>query len=206
MPYTACPHGRCCSRTLALVIARPRLTARYRCCPLMSPASCPKHAPGASGHESLELRSKRCSGDRSQSSYRGLGVIPTAAVRSVPAGVGKSGEQAVSIRPQPSTGDRPVHGWLLGPSHGATDEVDTATRHATEGGAAGGAIVTHVARDYRNPSGRRWFRSTAKATRATAATSITKVSPRRRALKRWMAIGLGRSGSSPRNSACRSRP
>jgi len=49
MPYTACPHGRCCSRALALVKPRSALTARYRCCPLMSPASCPKHAPAASG-------------------------------------------------------------------------------------------------------------------------------------------------------------
>jgi hypothetical protein len=49
MPYTACEHGRCCSRALALVIVRSRLTARYRCCPSLSPPSCPKYAPGPSG-------------------------------------------------------------------------------------------------------------------------------------------------------------
>jgi hypothetical protein len=49
MPYMARAHSHCCSRALALVNARSRLTARYRCCPLLSPALCPKHAPGASG-------------------------------------------------------------------------------------------------------------------------------------------------------------
>jgi leucine-zipper of insertion element IS481 len=49
MPYTARPHDRCCSRALALVIVRSRLTARYRCCPSLSPASCRKYAPGPSG-------------------------------------------------------------------------------------------------------------------------------------------------------------
>jgi hypothetical protein len=36
-----------CSRALALVMARSRLSAWDRCCPLVSPGSCPNHAPGA---------------------------------------------------------------------------------------------------------------------------------------------------------------
>jgi hypothetical protein len=39
-----------------------------------------------------------------------------------------------------------------------------------------------------------------------APASTARASPMRRGLKRWMAIGLGGSGSSFRNSACRSRP
>jgi hypothetical protein len=59
MPYTACPHGRRCSEASPLVNARSRVPARYRCCPLMSPGSCPKHAPGTSGYESFQYRSGR---------------------------------------------------------------------------------------------------------------------------------------------------
>ena len=47
MPWTACRRERCCSRALALVMARSRLSAWDRCCPLVSPGSCPNHAPGA---------------------------------------------------------------------------------------------------------------------------------------------------------------
>src|SRR5829696_4237897 len=47
MPYTACLHGRRCSRALALLKARSRLPAWDRSCPLVSPGSCPNHAPGA---------------------------------------------------------------------------------------------------------------------------------------------------------------
>src|SRR5215216_3818306 len=51
MPYTACRHEHCCSEPSPLVNAGSRLTARYRCCPLMSPGPCPRHAPGALGYE-----------------------------------------------------------------------------------------------------------------------------------------------------------
>ena len=46
MPYTACPSERPCSEPSPLVKARSRLPAGHRCCPLLSPASCPRHAPG----------------------------------------------------------------------------------------------------------------------------------------------------------------
>jgi hypothetical protein len=48
MPYTARPHECRCSEPSPLVKAESRLPPRYRCCPLLSPGSCPKHAPGAS--------------------------------------------------------------------------------------------------------------------------------------------------------------
>jgi hypothetical protein len=49
MPYTACPGERCCSEPSPLVKARAQLPAGHRCCPLLSPAPCPRHAPkGAS--------------------------------------------------------------------------------------------------------------------------------------------------------------
>src|SRR5215217_1492042 len=47
MPCTACRRERCFSRALALVMARSRLSAWDRCCPLVSPGSCPNDAPGA---------------------------------------------------------------------------------------------------------------------------------------------------------------
>jgi hypothetical protein len=47
MPCTACRRERCCSRAVALVMAGSRLSAWDRCCPLVSPGSCPRHAPGA---------------------------------------------------------------------------------------------------------------------------------------------------------------
>jgi hypothetical protein len=47
MPYTACRRKRCCSEPSPLVMARARLSAGHRCCPLVSPGSCLRHAPGA---------------------------------------------------------------------------------------------------------------------------------------------------------------
>jgi hypothetical protein len=49
MPYTARPGERRCSEPSPLVNTESRLPARYRCCPLLSPGSCPIHAPGNSG-------------------------------------------------------------------------------------------------------------------------------------------------------------
>jgi hypothetical protein len=42
------PYQRC-SRAFALVKARSRLSAWNRCCPFVSPASCPGHAPSPIG-------------------------------------------------------------------------------------------------------------------------------------------------------------
>ena len=47
MPYTACPGERRCSEPSPLVKARAQLSAGHRCCPLLPPASCPRHAPRA---------------------------------------------------------------------------------------------------------------------------------------------------------------
>src|SRR5829696_6683563 len=47
MPWTVCPRERRCSEPLPLINARAQLPAGHRCCPLLSPASCPKHAPRA---------------------------------------------------------------------------------------------------------------------------------------------------------------
>jgi hypothetical protein len=47
MPYTACPRERCCSEPPPLVKAKAQLPAGHRCCPLLSPAPCPRHAPRA---------------------------------------------------------------------------------------------------------------------------------------------------------------
>jgi hypothetical protein len=47
MPWTVCPRERRCSEPLPLVKARAQLSAGHRCCPLLSPASCPRHAPRA---------------------------------------------------------------------------------------------------------------------------------------------------------------
>jgi hypothetical protein len=47
MPWTVCPGERRCSEPLPLVKAGAQLSAGYRCCPLLSPASCPRHAPRA---------------------------------------------------------------------------------------------------------------------------------------------------------------
>jgi hypothetical protein len=47
MPYTVCPGERRCSEPSPLVKARAQLPAGHRCCPLLSPASCPRHAPRA---------------------------------------------------------------------------------------------------------------------------------------------------------------
>jgi hypothetical protein len=43
------------------------------------------------------------------------------------------------------------------------------------------------------------------ATTSTASRTV-RARPKRRRLKRWMEMGVGRSGSRSRNSACRSRP
>ena len=47
MPWTACPGERGCLEPSPLVKARAQLSAGRRCCPLLSPASCPRHAPRA---------------------------------------------------------------------------------------------------------------------------------------------------------------
>jgi hypothetical protein len=47
MPYTAWPHRGCCSDPSPLIKAGAQLSAGHRCCPLLSPASCPRHAPRA---------------------------------------------------------------------------------------------------------------------------------------------------------------
>ena len=47
MPYTAWPHTGCCSDPSPLIKAGAQLSAGHRCCPLLSPASCPRHAPRA---------------------------------------------------------------------------------------------------------------------------------------------------------------
>jgi hypothetical protein len=47
MPWTVCPRERHCSEPLPLVKAGAQLPAAHRCCPLLSPAPCPKHAPRA---------------------------------------------------------------------------------------------------------------------------------------------------------------
>jgi hypothetical protein len=47
MPWTACPPERCCSEPSPLVKAGAQLPAGHRCCPLLSAASCPRHAPRA---------------------------------------------------------------------------------------------------------------------------------------------------------------
>src|SRR5215217_3580974 len=60
MPWTACPRERRCSEPSPLVKVGAQLSAGYRCCPLLSPTPCPRHAPRAPlAHESLEHRSKR---------------------------------------------------------------------------------------------------------------------------------------------------
>src|SRR4029453_2347718 len=59
MPYTARPHECRCSEPSPLVKAESRLPPRYRCCPLLSSGSCPKHAPGA---VASGLRCKRATG------------------------------------------------------------------------------------------------------------------------------------------------
>src|SRR4029453_3834263 len=47
MPWTVCSGERRCSEPSPLVKARAQLPAGHRCCPLLSPASCPRHAPRA---------------------------------------------------------------------------------------------------------------------------------------------------------------
>jgi hypothetical protein len=47
MPWTVCPRERRCFEPSPLVKARAQLPAGHRCCPLLSPASCPRHAPRA---------------------------------------------------------------------------------------------------------------------------------------------------------------
>jgi hypothetical protein len=47
MPWTVCSGERRCSELPPLVKAGAQLSAGYRCCPLLSPASCPSHAPRA---------------------------------------------------------------------------------------------------------------------------------------------------------------
>jgi hypothetical protein len=47
MPYTACPGKRRCSEPSPLVKARAQRSAGHRCCPLLSPTSCPRHPPRA---------------------------------------------------------------------------------------------------------------------------------------------------------------
>ena len=146
MPYTACEHGRCCSRALALVMVRSRLTARYRCCPLLSPASCPKYAPGPSGLWVIGAPFQGA--QRPELVYRlGPWGDPTAAVPVCFCRVGTSGEQAV--RSGPARQRRSTGPWLGagGPSQGATGEVDAANGESRrKGGVAGGRY-----RDARRP-------------------------------------------------------
>jgi hypothetical protein len=79
MPYTACPHEHCCSEPSPLVKASAQLPAGYRCCPLLSPASCPRHAPRAPLLMShLSLVPYGAHPTRNQPVYRGLGCLPTA--------------------------------------------------------------------------------------------------------------------------------
>src|SRR4029450_10303310 len=47
MPWTACPRERGGGGPSPLVRARAQLSAGHRCCPLLSPAPCPRHAPSA---------------------------------------------------------------------------------------------------------------------------------------------------------------
>jgi hypothetical protein len=78
MPYTACPGERRCSEPSPLVKARAQLPAGHRCCPLLSPASCPRCAPRAPlGYESFEHRSKRSSADPKSAHQLAPWVIPT---------------------------------------------------------------------------------------------------------------------------------
>src|SRR5829696_5230354 len=59
MPWTACPRERRCFEPSPLVKARARLPTGHRCCPLLTPASCPEHAPRALIHRTIVGRGRR---------------------------------------------------------------------------------------------------------------------------------------------------
>jgi hypothetical protein len=89
-------------------------TARWA--PLLSPASCPRHAPRAPlGYESFEDHSTGCSPLRNRPIYRGRWLLPhRQPSRPVSSGVGSSREQTVSI---------PLHHIPTGPGSAVRADV-----------------------------------------------------------------------------------
>ena len=59
MPWTVCPGERRCSEPLPLVKAGVQLPAGHRCCPLLSPASCPDMPQGRLVHGAIVGRGRR---------------------------------------------------------------------------------------------------------------------------------------------------
>jgi hypothetical protein len=94
MPYTARPGERRCSEPSPLVRARAQLPARHRCCPLLSPASCPRHALRAPlGYESFQCRSLGSSPAPKSARLPGPWLLPhRQPSRPVPDGAGESRE------------------------------------------------------------------------------------------------------------------
>jgi hypothetical protein len=134
MPYTACPGERTCSNRSLLVKAREHnCPPGHYCCPLLH---APEHALRAPlGYESFERRSNLYSADPKSASYaRALGNPNGPVSQAVPARVGTSREQAVSIRPN-STSAVPAVG--CGGLVGAVFVASTAWRRSRTARRAG---------------------------------------------------------------------